>query len=113
MGTFSERRFPAKRRSKLVPRGDGPFELLERIGENAYKLDHPSEYQVNVTLNVSDLSLFDVGSSLRTDSLQEMQNDIIHSSLTSLNEKDEALEAPTRPMTNSQTNRHEDKLNEL
>ncbi|XP_059291460.1 uncharacterized protein LOC132044941 [Lycium ferocissimum] len=56
---FRKERFPAKRRSKLDPRGDGPFEVLERIGDNAYKLDLPSEYQVSATFNVSDLSLFD------------------------------------------------------
>ncbi|XP_031376081.1 uncharacterized protein LOC116191022, partial [Punica granatum] len=31
-------RFPAQRRSKLLPRGDGPFQVLERINDNAYKL---------------------------------------------------------------------------
>ncbi|XP_073120609.1 uncharacterized protein [Henckelia pumila] len=54
-------RFPEKRRSKLLPRGDGPFQVLERINENAYKLDFPGEYNVSTTFNVSDLSLFDVG----------------------------------------------------
>lgn len=29
-------RFPAQRRSKLLPRGDGPFQVLERINDNAY-----------------------------------------------------------------------------
>jgi transposase InsO family protein len=28
-------RFPAKRHSKLLPRGDGPFQVLERINDNA------------------------------------------------------------------------------
>uniref|UniRef100_A0A2N9FLT0 RNA-directed DNA polymerase n=1 Tax=Fagus sylvatica TaxID=28930 RepID=A0A2N9FLT0_FAGSY len=32
-------RFPVRRRSKLHPRGDGPFQVLERINDNAYKLD--------------------------------------------------------------------------
>ncbi|XP_012487911.1 uncharacterized protein LOC105801125 [Gossypium raimondii] len=34
-------RFPAQRRSKLLPRGDGPFQVLERINENSYRLDLP------------------------------------------------------------------------
>ncbi|KAL0375513.1 UNVERIFIED_CONTAM: Transposon Ty3-G Gag-Pol polyprotein [Sesamum radiatum] len=34
-------RFPDKRKSKLMPRGDGPFRVLKRINDNAYKLDLP------------------------------------------------------------------------
>ena len=34
-------RFPTKRKSKLSPRGDGPFKVLERINNNAYRLDLP------------------------------------------------------------------------
>jgi len=34
-------RFPSKRRSKIMPRFDGPFEILEQIGPNAYKVDLP------------------------------------------------------------------------
>ncbi|RVW71028.1 hypothetical protein CK203_057830 [Vitis vinifera] len=36
-------RFPTRRRSKLHPRGDGPFQVLERINDNAYKLDIPGD----------------------------------------------------------------------
>ncbi|RVW82157.1 putative mitochondrial protein [Vitis vinifera] len=36
-------RFPTRRWSKLHPRGDGPFQVLERINDNAYKLDLPSD----------------------------------------------------------------------
>ncbi|RVW59253.1 RNA-directed DNA polymerase-like [Vitis vinifera] len=36
-------RFPTRRRSKLHPRGDCPFQVLERINDNAYKLDLPSD----------------------------------------------------------------------
>ncbi|XP_071914031.1 uncharacterized protein [Coffea arabica] len=36
-------RFPVKRRSKLLPRGDGPFQVLERINDNAYKLELPDD----------------------------------------------------------------------
>ena len=49
-------RFPSKRKSKLMPRGDGPFRVLERINDNAYKIDLPGEFGVSATFNVSDLS---------------------------------------------------------
>jgi len=55
-------KFPTQRKSKLQPRGDGPFEVQEKINDNAYKLDLPREYgNISVTFNVADLSLFDVG----------------------------------------------------
>ncbi|XP_035543043.1 uncharacterized protein LOC118346125 [Juglans regia] len=58
-------RFPEKRRSKLLPRGDGPFQVVERINDNAYKLDLPGEYGVSASFNVADLSPFDVKISAR------------------------------------------------
>ena len=67
--------FPAQKRSKLLPRGDGPFQVLERINDNAYKLDLPSEYNVSITFNVIDLSPFDVNDNLRTNPFQEEKND--------------------------------------
>ena len=58
-------RFPTHRRSKLHPRGDDPFQFLERINDNAYKLDLPSKYNISATFNISDLSPFDVGDDSR------------------------------------------------
>jgi hypothetical protein len=52
-------RFPNQRKSKLQPRGDGPFQGLEKINDNAYKIDLPGEYGVSATFNVADLTLFD------------------------------------------------------
>uniref|UniRef100_A0A2N9FZ08 RNA-directed DNA polymerase n=1 Tax=Fagus sylvatica TaxID=28930 RepID=A0A2N9FZ08_FAGSY len=49
-------RFPSKRSSKLMPRADGPFRGLQRIAENAYKIELPGDYGVSATFNVSDLS---------------------------------------------------------
>jgi hypothetical protein len=49
-------RFPSKRSSKLMPRADGPFRVLQRIGENAYKIELPGDYGVSATFNVSDIS---------------------------------------------------------
>jgi len=70
-------RFPQQRKSKLQPKGNGPFQVLERINDNAYKIDLPGEYTVSSTLNVFDLSLFDVDeeSNLRRNPSQEGEND--------------------------------------
>ena len=49
--------------------------MLEQINDNAYRLDLPGEYSVSATLNVADLSPFDVGDDLRTNPSQEGGND--------------------------------------
>ncbi|GKV11016.1 hypothetical protein SLEP1_g22305 [Rubroshorea leprosula] len=67
--------FPAQRRSKLQPRGDGPFQVIARINDNAYKLELPGEYNVSATFYVSDLSPFDVGDDLKTNPFEERGND--------------------------------------
>ena len=71
-------RFPTQRRTKLHPRGDGPFQVIEKINDNAYRLDLPGEYGVSATFNVSDLSpfSFDEGTcNLRTNPFEERGND--------------------------------------
>jgi hypothetical protein len=47
-----------------MPQGDGPFQIIERINDKAYKVDLPGEYGVSAQFNVADLSLFDVGEDL-------------------------------------------------
>ncbi|GKV34686.1 hypothetical protein SLEP1_g43038 [Rubroshorea leprosula] len=64
-------RFPAQRCFKLLLRGDGLFQVLERIINNAYKLDLPGEYNVSATFNVTDSSPFDAVDDLRTNPFQE------------------------------------------
>ena len=49
--------------------------MLERINDNAYKIDLPGEYNVSAIFNVSDLSLFDVGSDSRLNLFEERGND--------------------------------------
>jgi len=68
-------RFPAHRRSKFQPQGDGSFHVLERIKDNAYKMDLSCEYGVNTTFNISDLSLFDVGDDLTSNPFLEKGDD--------------------------------------
>ena len=48
-------RFPELRKSKLMSRADGPFKILEKINDNAYKLDLPPDFGVSPTFNISDL----------------------------------------------------------
>ena len=50
-------RFPNERKSKLLPRADGPFKVLACYNNNAYKIDLPRDkYNVSNIFNVSDLS---------------------------------------------------------
>nr|GEW15223.1 hypothetical protein [Tanacetum cinerariifolium] len=41
---------------KLHPRADGPFRILKKINDNAYKVELPDHYGVSDTFNVADLS---------------------------------------------------------
>ncbi|XP_062217663.1 uncharacterized protein LOC133917845 [Phragmites australis] len=69
-------RFPQQRKSKLSPRGDGPFKVLAKINDNAYKLELPSEYSnVSATFNVKDLLPFVGESESRTTPSQEGEAD--------------------------------------
>ncbi|KAL4281592.1 hypothetical protein GQ457_03G017220 [Hibiscus cannabinus] len=77
---FRKECFPAQRSSKLLPRGDGPFQVVERINKNAYKLDLLGEHNVSATFNVSDLTPFDDPSDLRTNPFQEGGDDVSTSS---------------------------------
>jgi hypothetical protein len=69
-------RFPNQRKSKLQPRGDGPFQVLERINDNVYKIDLPGEYGVSVTFNVVDLTLFDTDFDSRSNPFEERGDDV-------------------------------------
>jgi hypothetical protein len=48
-------RFLDLRKSKLMPRAAGPFKVLEKINDNAYKLELPPEFGISPTFNISDL----------------------------------------------------------
>jgi hypothetical protein len=37
---------------------DGTFQTLEKINDNAYKVNLPSDYSVNVTFNIFFISLY-------------------------------------------------------
>src|SRR4051812_24892502 len=48
-------RFPDLHKSKLIPRADGPFKVLHKINDNAYKLELPAGFGVSPTFNIADL----------------------------------------------------------
>ncbi|GJX04630.1 RNA-directed DNA polymerase [Tanacetum coccineum] len=49
-------RFPPGRYGKLQDCADGPFRVVKRINDNAYKIDLPGSYGVSATFNVADLT---------------------------------------------------------
>ncbi|KAL5801024.1 hypothetical protein ACOSQ3_032656 [Xanthoceras sorbifolium] len=101
-------RFPVQRHSKLLPRGDGPFQVIERINDNAYKLDLLGEYNVSASFNVSDLSPFDVGDDLRTNPFQEGGNDENKGAAPR-----DPLHVPIGPITRARAKRFKEALNGL
>lgn len=72
-------RFPDLRKSKLMPRAAGPFKVLERINDNAYKLELPADFgTVSPTFNIANLKPYlgaedDIASG--TTSFQEGEDD--------------------------------------
>jgi len=73
-------RFPSRRKNKLMARSDGPFEIIEKVGNNAYKLQLPGDMAVSATFNVSDLSPYvedsiEDPSDLRPNPLEEREVD--------------------------------------
>jgi hypothetical protein len=45
-------RFLELRKSKLMPRADGPFKIIDKINDNVYKLELPPEFRVSPTFNI-------------------------------------------------------------
>ncbi|KAK1621149.1 hypothetical protein QYE76_026666 [Lolium multiflorum] len=68
---FRKDRFPKLRKSKLKPRGAGPYKVLAKINDNAYSIDLPvDEFGVINSFNVADLTPYD-GEDLGASGYQE------------------------------------------
>ena len=65
-------RFSDLRKSKLMPRDDGPFKVLEKINDNAYKLELPASFGVSPKFNIVGA---DDELPSRTTSIQEGEDD--------------------------------------
>jgi hypothetical protein len=70
--------FPELRKSKLMSRAAGPFKILAKINDNAYKLELPPKFGVSLSFNISDLRPY-LGEEdelpSRTTSMQEGEDD--------------------------------------
>ncbi|KAL4281354.1 hypothetical protein GQ457_03G017090 [Hibiscus cannabinus] len=82
-------RFPSRLKTKLDPRGDEPFQVLERINDNAYRINLPGKYNVSSSFNVADLSPFDISDS-RSNPFKEGGNDTCTKAQDQAHEHDES-----------------------
>jgi len=93
-------KFPSKRKNKLKPRADGPFEVVEKINDNAYKVDLQGEYGVSAAFNVADLSMYQADDDLEDlgiKSLQQGEDDGVPFS----QDMEEGPQSPTRSNASS------------
>ncbi|XP_065871915.1 uncharacterized protein [Euphorbia lathyris] len=105
---FRKERFPGLRKNKLQPRGDGPFRVLERVNDNAYKIDLPGEYNVSATFNVTDLSFYDAESDSRPNPLEEGGSDITRGK--NMDSYTEQICLPDGPVTRARAKQFEEEL---
>ena len=107
LGAYEKRKISNSRQSKLHSRGDGPFQVLKRINDNAYKLDLLGEYNISITFNVFDLSPFDVGDDSRMNPFKEKGNDENQQAFK------DALHVPVGPITKARSKKIKEALNGL
>ena len=119
---FRKDKFPVHRKSKLMPRGDGPFKVLAKINNNSYKIDLPtSEFGVRNTFSVADLTPFageDLDASRSTPFQGGEDDDDIPSSLPLSPTDDVVVQDTTKgvrigPMTRARTKLLEQQVNSL
>ena len=77
--------------------------MLERINDNANKINLLGEYNISATFNVSDLSLFNVGSDSRSNIFEERGNDM-EAQIT------DPLEMPRGPITRARAKKFKEAI---
>jgi len=103
------KQFFNQRKSKLQPYGDGPFQVLERINDKAYKIDLVGKYGVSVIFNIADLTLFDTSFDLRSNPFKERGDEVDQPK----NIRKDPLHVPNGSMTRSKTKALKEALNAL
>ena len=61
LDTFSQRAIHISKKDQVTSKGDDPYQVLERINNNAYKIDLLREFSVRSIFDVNDLTPFNVG----------------------------------------------------
>ncbi|KAG7567588.1 Ribosomal protein L4 domain superfamily [Arabidopsis thaliana x Arabidopsis arenosa] len=90
---LKKKRFPAEKKSKLMPRINSPFNIRRRTSDNAYQLDLQGKCNVSSSFNVSNLVPFIADKSdLRSNPFQEGEDDMIMESTKDM-ERDKELVA--------------------
>jgi len=51
-------RFPSRRKNTFMARVDGPYKVVQKVRENAYKIELPANMQVSATFNIRDLTRY-------------------------------------------------------
>jgi hypothetical protein len=80
-------RFPELRKSKLMSHATGPFKILAKVNDNAYKLELPPEFGVSPSFNILDLRPYfreEDEMPSRTTSMQEGEDDEDINTLTTI-----------------------------
>ena len=88
--------------NKIFPRGDGPFQVIECINDNAYKLDLPGKYGVHATFSIANLSPFNADDELDlgTNHFQEEGNDERSKGFKAGRDSiDQVVQVPSGPIT--------------
>ncbi|XP_065874727.1 uncharacterized protein [Euphorbia lathyris] len=107
---FRKERFPGLRKNKMQPRGDGPFRVLQRVNDNAYKIDLLGDYNISATFNVSDLSFYDADTDSRSNPLEEGGNDENGNQSSNLGSHITQLKLPDGPITRARAKQFEEEL---
>jgi len=79
MVTLEKREVFLKKEEQTLARGDGLFKVLEKVNNNAYKLELPGDMGVSPTFNVRDLTPYledeEDGADLRANNIQEGEHE--------------------------------------
>jgi len=56
MAILEEGKVPIKKKSKLMAKGDDPSKIVQKVKDNAYKIELTSDMNISATFNVGNLS---------------------------------------------------------